>query len=345
MPGDVTLLWALRSACSLACRYCYFGTVEEHRVNGIPDQVGVLSHLSRNDLSREQILEFAHSLAGSPVDRVVLAGGEPLDWPGIWETIATIKEAGCKVIVATNGIPLTRFGTAQKLVALDVDGVSVSLDSVDADSNDRLRPSRSGRTGYADVLAGIRSVLNARESKAFPKVGIYTVVMRAAPDEIGSMAALATELRVDYFVPQPISLDPAHPLFGELSHRREDVSAVADQLADLYREPRSFGLPDASYARRFVAAISSHDGGYVPECFGGAQLFFIQPDGKVWDCPSDRRIAATRGHARSIVGTGAKELFAGRPSHTACNMFGRDCVNMWPLVLDFPTWLGPRESR
>lgn len=30
--AGVTLLWALRSKCDLGCRYCYFGTIEDHRV-------------------------------------------------------------------------------------------------------------------------------------------------------------------------------------------------------------------------------------------------------------------------------------------------------------------------
>lgn len=49
MSRDATLLWALRSPCALACPHCYFGTIEEHK-QAPPDEVGVLSHLSRNDL-------------------------------------------------------------------------------------------------------------------------------------------------------------------------------------------------------------------------------------------------------------------------------------------------------
>ena len=33
MIRDVTLLWALRRPCHLACRYCYFGDLEEDRLS------------------------------------------------------------------------------------------------------------------------------------------------------------------------------------------------------------------------------------------------------------------------------------------------------------------------
>ncbi|MDP4511761.1 radical SAM protein [Nonomuraea turcica] len=345
MLRDATLLWGLRSPCGFACPHCYFGTIEEHQ-QVPPTEVGVLSHLSRTDLPPRALKAFARTLAGSPIGRVVIAGGEPLDWPPTLEVIELIKEAGCQVVIATNGIPLTRPPVAERLIALCVDGVSVSLDSADAQTNDRLRPSRSGRFGYVDVLAGIRALLDARGDRHAPRVGIYTVVMRERPHEITDMARLADELGVDYYVPQPISLAPDHKLFEELTHRREDAPAVAEQLGRLYDEPGRLALPDPSYARRFVSAISTQESGHVPDCFGGARLFFIQPDGSVWDCPSDRRIAATPPERRrTIRDSDARTLFATRPACTNCSLFSRDCVNMWPLVLDMPRLLNPEAVQ
>lgn len=345
MSREVTLLWGLRSPCAFACPHCYFGTIDEHKA-APPNQIGILSHLSRTDLPAQVITDFARTLADSPVERVVIAGGEPLDWPGALEAIALIKQAGCEVVIATNGIPLTRPHIVQSLVDLGVDGVSVSLDSAEACTNDRLRPSRSGRFGYDQVLEGIEALLRARGAGSAPRVGIYTVVMRPRPQEVTDMARLAAEVGVDYYVPQPISLAPGHKLFDELVHQPEDVAAVAAQLDDLYADPGSLALPDPSYARRFVEAISTHDSGQVDGCFGGARLFFIQPDGTLWDCPSDRRIAATPPERRrTIRGADARTLFADRPACTDCSLFSRDCVNMWPLVLDMPRMLRGEDAR
>ncbi|MFB6884188.1 radical SAM protein [Streptomyces noursei] len=343
MLRDITVLWALRSPCSFGCPHCYFGELAEHKET-LPEGPGMLSHIPVRDLDRTVMEEFARSLGGSPVERVILAGGEPLDWLPTLSLIKTIKEAGCEVVVATNGVPLTRPGIARRLVEFGVDGVSVSLDSADAAVNDRLRPSRSGRVGHREVLDGIRTLLNERGSGPSPRVGIYTVVMRDRPQEITDVARLASDMGVDYYVPQPISLPPDHKLFDERCHTPEDVPAVEAQLRRLQAEPRGLALPDPTYTREFLASISTQDSGRVTECFGGAQLFFIQPDGSLWDCPSDRRIAATApSEQRSIVGGDARTLFDGRPACTDCSHFSRDCVNMGPLVLGMPRLLA-REA-
>src|SRR6266542_5741701 len=71
--------------------------------------------------------------------------------------------------------------------------------------------------------------------------------------------------------------------------------------------------------------------GRVPGCFGGRELFFIEPDGSVWDCPSSLKIAATSpGQRRNIRGRTAAGLFATGPRCTDCSLFSHDCVNMWP---------------
>ncbi|MFE4333272.1 radical SAM protein [Streptomyces sp. NPDC056831] len=344
MPRDITLLWALRSPCSFACPHCYFGELEDHK-RVPPEGLGVLSHVPVRDLDRTVMDAFARTLADSPVERVIMAGGEPLDWLPTLTLIETIKQAGCQVVVATNGVPLTRPGIARRLVDLGVDGVSVSLDSADAATNDLLRPSRSGRVGHHEVLAGIRTLLSERGSGPGPRVGIYTVVVRDRPQEITDVARIAREVGVDYYVPQPISLPPDHKLFKERCHTLKDVPAVADQLRRLQEDPGSLTIPDPAYMQQFLASISTQASGRVENCFGGAQLFFIQPDGSLWDCPSDRRTAATALEAqRTIIGADARTLFADRPACTDCSHFSRDCVNMGPLVLGMPRLLAQEAT-
>ncbi|MDX3098999.1 radical SAM protein [Streptomyces sp. ME19-03-3] len=344
MLRDITVLWALRSPCSFGCPHCYFGELADHK-EMLPEGPGVLSHIPVRDLDRNVMEEFAQSLSDSPVERIILAGGEPLDWLPTLSLIKTIKDAGCEVVVATNGVPLTRPGIARRLVELGVDGVSVSLDSAKAAVNDRLRPSRSGRVGHREVMDGIHMLLNERGPLPGPRIGIYTVVIRDRPQEITDVARLASEVGVDYYVPQPISLPPGHKLFAERCHTPADVPAVEEQLRRLQADPLGITLPDPAYMRQFLAAISTQRSGRVKECFGGAQLFFIQPDGSLWDCPSDRRIAATSAsEQRSIVGADAKTLFDGRPPCTDCSHFSRDCVNMGPLVLDMPRFLAREAS-
>jgi MoaA/NifB/PqqE/SkfB family radical SAM enzyme len=342
-PGPVSLLWALRSPCNLGCRYCYFGTIEDHRP-APPTQPGILSHLSREDLSLADITAFVDTLPGTRVRRVFLAGGEPLIWPPIMDVIAGIKAAEVQVVVCTNGLPLNRPDLVAQLLARDVDAVSVSVDSTDPVFNDRYRPARNGRHGHADVLTGIRSLLAARGAAARPRVGIYAAIGRGNIDAIGAVARLATDLGCDYMVPQPMSLAVDHPLHTQLSLTREHIPALTAAFDALDAADLPLHLPHPSYRAQFIAVTRSTAPGPVRGCFGGTNLFFIEPDGSVWDCPSALKIAKTRPERRrTIRATSATALFPPTGSCADCQLFSRDCVSMWPLM-DFDAILTPKAA-
>lgn len=330
---DVTLLWALRSPCNLGCRYCYFGTIDEHRITPHTD-TGQLSHLSRADLNLADITGFLATIEHSAVERVFLAGGEPLIWPSVMNVIATLVEAGVQVVVCTNGIPLKRPEISAQLVDLGVHAVSVSLDSSDPTYNDTYRPARNGIHGWADVVAGIRQLQGARAWRTGPRIGIYSVISHRNLEAVASMGSFAAELGVDYFVPQPMSLAPDHPLQEELGLRESDVPQLAETIARLYAAGLPLDLPDPTYPRQLVDSIAATHT-RVSGCFGGHTLFFVEPDGSVWDCPSSYKIAATAPSLhRSIHNQNATTMFGPDRATSAhdCTLASRDCVNMWPLM-------------
>lgn len=342
---EVTLLWALRSPCNLGCSYCYFGTIEDHRL-APPGAPGALSHLSRRDLPLADISAFAATLGRSAVRRIFIAGGEPLIWPPALDVAQLIKAGGVQVVLCTNGIPLNRPEIARRIIEIGIDAVSVSLDSPDPAENDRYRPARNGRDGQADVISGMRALLAARSDRDRPRVGIYSVITRRTIVSLPAMAGLAAGLGADYFVPQPVSLAPEHPLHDELALRPGDAGEVADALGQLYAASLPLRLPDRSYAGSFIATVRAKSPGLVAGCFGGHTLYFIEPDGSMWDCPSSLKIAATPpSQQRSIHGGDARILFGpDRPACPAdCALFSGDCVNMWPLM-GFGAFL-PGEER
>lgn len=342
--ADLDLLWALRSPCDLGCRYCYFGTVEEHRASPA-DRPGQMSHLSRADLSRAEVFAFAGTLAGSRVRRVFLAGGEPLRWPPVLDLIRLIKQAGVQVVVCTNGIALNRPGITAALAAAGTgaDAVSVSLDSADPAYNDRWRPSHNRKDGWRQVISGITALLKARTDGRPPRVGIYSVITRLNIADILAVPGLAADLGCDYAVPQPIALDPGHPLAAQLSLTRDDIPAVAAVFRQLTDARLPVALPGAGYPAQVVTAIASQVSA-VNGCFGGSTLAFIQPDGALWDCPSSLRIAATPpGRRATVKGADARVLFASRPPCADCGLFSVDCVNMWPLT-GFSRFLGSEAA-
>jgi MoaA/NifB/PqqE/SkfB family radical SAM enzyme len=333
-----TLLWALRSPCSKGCKYCYFGLIEDHRIAPVTE-IGELSHPRRDDLNPAQILEFAQTLPGSRIRRVFLAGGEPLIWPPIITLIRVLKHGGLQIIVCTEGTPLNRPEITQSLVELGVDAVSVSLDSVDSAYNDWLRPSRNGKDGWRQVVDGIQALVAARGDRDRPRVGIYSVITNQNLADIEAVPQLAQQLGCDYFVPQPLSLSPDHQLYG-MCLTEQHVPELLARFVALEGMPSPVCVPGAPYPQQFAASISTPLA-RVTDCFGGQSLFFAQPDGTLWDCPSSHRIAATPEHRRrTILDADARALF-GRPSLGCgdCPLFSTDCVNMWPLM-DFAAIIG-----
>lgn len=345
---SISLLWALRSRCTRGCQYCYFGTIEEHRASP-PAAPGMLSHLSPDDISSGEAVAFASSLRGSAVNRVFLAGGEPLAWKPSLQVVAALKQAGVEVVVCTDGTALSRPEITGRLVELGVDAVSVSLDSADATYNDKWRPALNRRDGWDSVVAGTRALLTARGRRPRPLVGIYTVVTRLNLPEITAVPRLAAELGCDYAVPQPVSLTPDHKLAATLSLTSADIPQLLEQYEELYAAGLPLGLPEPDYPGR-VATSVAHPTAMVRGCFGGHTLYFIEPDGSVWDCPSALRIATTPADARrTIRGQDGAEMFpALRGCPRDCAMFSADCVCMWPLTgfsqLTEPATAGRRTS-
>ncbi len=334
--SKATLLWALRSPCPRGCLYCYFGTVEKHRARPVTG-IGQLSHLSCDDLSPGQVLAFARTLPGSRIRRVVLAGGEPLAWPPILQLIRVLKDGALQVIVCTEGTALNRPEMTQTLIELGVDAVSVSLDSVDPTYNDQLRPPRNGKDGWERVVSGIEALITARGDHEYPKIGIYSVITNQNLADLEAMPKLAEQLGCDYFIPQPLALTEDHDLH-DMSLATDHIPELRDRFAALGASPPSLHIPRGRYPEQFEASIS-HPLATVTGCFGGRTLFFAQPDGRLWDCPSTYRIEATTPERRrTIADADARTLF--QPGDCGdCALFSRDCVNMWPLM-DFSQIIG-----
>lgn len=343
---EITLLWALRSPCSFACDYCYFGSLEDDRADP-PTQPGQLSHLPHGDLPLAAITRFLSTIGESGVKRVFLAGGEPLIWPPIGQVIQMLTGAGVEVTVCTNGVPLNRPVVRRMLLDAGVAGVSVSLDSAEADLNDLHRPARNRTDGWHTVVAGIRALLADRGARATPKVGLYSVITRLTLPGLPATARLAADLGLDYFVPQPIALAPDHRLHDDLVLRRQDLPALAAGFAHIYGADLGLELPAAGYGEQ-VASTIRQPVQTVRGCFGGHALAFIQPDGSVWDCPSSLKIAAMvrAGGGRSIADHTAAELFPAASAAGGCDcpLFSGDCVQMWPLVRDFDRFLATPEG-
>jgi hypothetical protein len=169
---------------------------------------------------------------------------------------------------------------------------------------------------------------------------VYSVITRENLPGLAAMAPFASTLGVDYYVPQPLSLPAGHDL-APLCLTAADAPALRTALAEA--AGHGVRLPAAPYADQFTAVVSTATTN-TQGCFGGHDLFFVQPDGSVWDCPSSLKIAATpSGRYRSITSDPASVVFS--PNGCAdCTLMSDDCVAMFPLVRDRRLYEGEPRS-
>jgi sulfatase maturation enzyme AslB (radical SAM superfamily) len=326
----------------LQCQYCYFGTQEMPA----PTHVGALSHQGHRDVALDTLLAFLRTCTSTLVRRVFLAGGEPLVWLGARRVIAALKALGCEVIVCTNGLPLQHDDLCRFLLAQEVDAVSISLDSVDSEVNDHVRQDRSGQ-GWQGVVAGIRNLIRLRHAAQAPmKIGVYSVVTQQTLPKLAQTGCFVADLGAEYFIMQPVSLAAGHPLHDALCVDGRHAESFGSQLRQLQEACSGLFLGHPDYLAKMQ--ITLHPGPFplIRNCFGGRELFFIEPDGSVWDCPSAAKIAQTPVDQRhSIIHTRAGELFsaARRCRPADCALFSQDCVNMWQLMA-FDAILAPERN-
>ncbi|MBR0061170.1 MAG: radical SAM protein, partial [Selenomonadaceae bacterium] len=105
--------------CNLRCRYCM-------PANGV-------SKLPHGEILRfEEIVRVAETLARLGIRKIRLTGGEPLLRRNLPNLIRALKSLpGIEIVtLTTNGVLLERLAPA--LIASGLDGINVSLDTLDA---------------------------------------------------------------------------------------------------------------------------------------------------------------------------------------------------------------------
>jgi MoaA/NifB/PqqE/SkfB family radical SAM enzyme len=332
---QVTLLWALRSPCNLRCRYCYFGFQDDYLNSGNDDSMGILSYKENNDVDLKNILLFISTFKKNFVKRVFIVGGEPLIWNELSFIIKALKSVECEVIVCTNGLALMDNELCEKLVCMGVDAISVSLDSYDPEYNDYWRVDYS-RNGWKGVVRGIETLIRTRNyynSKL--KVGVYSVITKLNLSHIENTYNFVSEIGVDYYIFQPVSLDSKHSLHNQLSLDESDYETLKNIILRLEKSKGKITFGNREYLDLVLKTVKAEPLS-INNCFAGDKLFFIEPNGNVWDCPSIHCISkASCNGTKSIINNEALSIFSqGRKSSTKalCNYFSADCVNMWQIM-------------
>ena len=129
--------------CNLRCCYCM--------PEGVQD-VGM-----KNILTFEEIWEIVRTGVSLGITHIRITGGEPLVRKGCVNLIRGIREIpGVETItMTTNGVLLGNYG--KQLKKAGVDGVNISLDTLDPEEFYKI----TGKRELQEVLAGIRAAKTA----------------------------------------------------------------------------------------------------------------------------------------------------------------------------------------
>ena len=134
---------SITDRCNLRCKYC------------MPD--GVTDVGMKNILTFEEIWEIVRTGVSLGITHIRITGGEPLMRKGCVDLIRGIREIpGVETItMTTNGVLLENYG--KQLKEAGVDGVNISLDTLDPEEFYKI----TGKRELQEVLAGIRAAKTA----------------------------------------------------------------------------------------------------------------------------------------------------------------------------------------
>ena len=134
------LAWQLTNRCGARCITC----CEESG----PDKAW------GDELSRNEALDLARRIAEFGIVYVAFGGGEPLGVPHCWDLLERFTDAGIALKIETDGSPIDA-AAADRLAALGIQCIQISVDGATAATHERVRPGSS----FAAAIAAIQRLV------------------------------------------------------------------------------------------------------------------------------------------------------------------------------------------
>lgn len=237
---------------------------------------------SRLGTSKSKTLEIApyeenlliSNLASSGYSRFFVGGGEPLVRPDIFDLLHTMKKKKLEVRLETNGSLITD-SLAKKMCNLNIDSLSLTLDSLNAEYHSFVRGP------LKPTIKGLDNLLKA----GFTKIHINTTISKKNFREIPKIISFLRRKGIDSVSLQPIYIPRNHNLFSILSLRtlspqdRKEFFLLLDWHGKIkgdseYREyiNRIKGCFESKYSKR-------------SECPMSRECLTLDPFGNLFACP------------------------------------------------------------
>jgi len=174
------LAWQLTNRCSARCLAC----CEESG----PDKTW------RDELNRDEALRLAGAIVDLGIPFVAFGGGEPLGIAHSWDVFDRLTAGGVALKLETDGSRIDA-AAADRIAALAVDCVQISVDGASAATHERARPGSS----FAAAIGAIERLVARGQPPQF-----VFVPTRINLTEIVAAFDLAAELGCSAFVTGPL---------------------------------------------------------------------------------------------------------------------------------------------
>jgi mycofactocin radical SAM maturase len=253
LDAPICLTWELTFACNLACVHC-------------------LSSSGRRDpaeLSTAEAKAVLDELAALQVFYINIGGGEPMIRRDFFELISYAVGSGIGVKFSTNGTFIDR-SAAHRLAAMEYLDVQISIDGIDAPTNDAVR-------GAGSYAVARRAMDNLAEA-GFGPFKISVVVTRENAGQLDGLKALAdsygAQLRVTRLRPSGRGVDSWAALHPSAEQQRSIYSWLLAHGEDVLTGDSFFHLN----------ALGDPLPG-LNLCGAGRVVCLIDPVGDVYACP------------------------------------------------------------
>lgn len=247
--------------CGLSCVMCPW--------SGLRASAGVMAWATFERIADNFHLTESVDLTG---------GGEPLTNPAIPDMVWKAKGAGCEVGFSTNGVHLTP-DLAEKLVCLELDWISFSVDAADAEAYNRIRQGAD----FNIVIENIKRLgeIKRRLGTQMPRMMMVFVMMAGEYENYQQLPAfieLCSQLGIEYVVAKNLDVivkegDDERRLFSHDGPPAQQVQAVMETAR---QRAKALGVGLRFYELQPVEqAICEHN---------PVQVLFFNWDGKVSPC-------------------------------------------------------------
>ena len=264
--------WETTRNCNLSCVHCRASATQGPYTGELdtPEAYRLL----------DQIAEVAKPI-------VILTGGEPLLRPDIFDVAAYGNRLGLRMVMAPNGTLITDE-IAQKLAAVGIKRLSISLDGASAETHDEFRKVPGA---FAGALRGVERI--KRAGIAFQ---VNTTVTQLNLAQIPKIQQLAVELgavahhifllvptgRGKYIVDQAIDADAYERTLNWFYEQRDKTplelkATCAPHYYRILRQRSAQEGTSVSFQTHGLDAVTRG-------CLGGIGFCFVSHTGDVQPC-------------------------------------------------------------